>query len=119
MELEKAERILALCFRTYHNSDACRCGEANIFLSGHAAGTATRQAEVDELKAAVKVLTFTVESLLDGLDENYDPEVGGLSTEEWDIRVAKARRALDETKGICESTKQGVEPTDQPQGSQQ
>lgn len=38
----------------------------------------------------------TVESLLDGLDSNGDPEVCGLSQEHWDERVRQARALLRE-----------------------
>lgn len=45
--------------------------------------------------AAVDALEEALNSLLDGLEANYVEEGSGLTSEEWDKRVKKAREVSD------------------------
>ena len=86
-QLAQANEELATVRNTLKRENKAKCDAEQM----------VRVLELDKENAEQRAVEaeVVIESLLNGLDSNYNPELLGLGSEEWEKRISKARRWLE------------------------
>lgn len=87
---------LQLCEKCLQYEDACLCHEDIRAIASERDELLT---QLSEANRKVEEAAGALESLIEGLDSNYNPELCGLSSAEWEKRISEAKTTLSKLGG--------------------